>query len=206
MPGAALSEGDSLRQELTGGEEVLWEGRPVRLFFIFIGSPVGLFVAGFSLLWLLLGLLLFFSIWIVPPEDEAPHLAIQVLSLVFFLVACYFAFGRYLLAAQEWRHTSYMLTNRRVLLSTGAVGKGTTSVELASLRELHGIVLAPGLGDIYLGGNPPFKGLVGRVPGWLPGGLQSHITTIQSVRDVEAVYQAIRDAAQKARPAPVDKG
>lgn len=202
MPGAASSEGDSLRRELADGEKVLWEGKPVRWFFLLIGSPAGLFVAAFGMLWLVLGLLLFYTIWIAPPEDEAPQIAIQVLSLVFLLAACYFAFGRYLLAAQEWGHTSYMLTNRRVLLSTGAVGKETTSVELASLRELHGMVLAPGLGDIYLGGRPPFKGLVGRVPGWLPSGLQSHIPVIQSVRDVEAVYQAILDAARNARPAP----
>lgn len=202
MPGAASSEGNSLRRELADGEKVLWEGKPVRWFFLLIGSPAGLFVAAFGMLWLVLGLLLFYTIWIAPPEDEAPQIAIQVLSLVFLLAACYFAFGRYLLAAQEWGHTSYMLTNRRVLLTTGAVGKETTSVELASLRELHGMVLAPGLGDIYLGGRPPFKGLVGRVPGWLPSGLQSHIPVIQSVRNVEAVYQAILEAARNARPAP----
>ena len=202
MPGAASSEGNSLRRELADGEKVLWEGKPVRWFFLLIGSPAGLFVAAFGMLWLVLGLLLFYTIWIAPPEDEAPQIAIQVLSLLFLLAACYFAFGRYLLAAQEWGHTSYMLTNRRVLLTTGAVGKETTSVELASLRELHGMVLAPGLGDIYLGGRPPFKGLVGRVPGWLPSGLQSHIPVIQSVRNVEAVYQAILEAARNARPAP----
>lgn|GEM_PF-3718744 len=202
MPGAASSEGNSLRRELADGEKVLWEGKPVRWFFLLIGSPAGLFVAAFGMLWLVLGLLLFYTIWIAPPEDEAPQIAIQVLSLLFLLAACYFAFGRYLLAAQEWGHTSYMLTNRRVLLATGAVGKETTSVDLASLRELHGMVLAPGLGDIYLGGRPPFKGLVGRVPGWLPSGLQSHIPVIQSVRNVEAVYQAILEAARNARPAP----
>jgi len=200
--GAASSEGNNLRRELADGEKVLWEGKPVRWFFLLIGSPAGLFVAAFGMLWLVLGLLLFYTIWIAPPEDEAPQIAIQVLSLLFLLAACYFAFGRYLLAAQEWGHTSYMLTNRRVLLTTGAVGKETTSVELASLRELHGMVLAPGLGDIYLGGRPPFKGLVGRVPGWLPSGLQSHIPVIQSVRNVEAVYQAILEAARNARPAP----
>jgi len=202
VPGAASSEGNSLRRELADGEKVLWEGKPVRWFFLLIGSPAGLFVAAFGMLWLVLGLLLFYTIWIAPPEDEAPQIAIQVLSLLFLLAACYFAFGRYLLAAQEWGHTSYMLTNRRVLLATGAVGKETTSVDLASLRELHGMVLAPGLGDIYLGGRPPFKGLVGRVPGWLPSGLQSHIPVIQSVRNVEAVYQAILEAARNARPAP----
>ncbi len=202
MLGAASSEGNNLRRELADGEKVLWEGKPVRWFFLLIGSPAGLFVAAFGMLWLVLGLLLFYTIWIAPPEDEAPQIAIQVLSLLFLLAACYFAFGRYLLAAQEWGHTSYMLTNRRVLLTTGAVGKETTSVELASLRELHGMVLAPGLGDIYLGGRPPFKGLVGRVPGWLPSGLQSHIPVIQSVRNVEAVYQAILEAARNARPAP----
>ncbi|MDO8531322.1 MAG: PH domain-containing protein [Dehalococcoidia bacterium] len=205
MRGAPPPDGGSLRGELSGGEKVLWEGKPVRWFFQFVGSPAGLFVAAFSLLWFFLGLLLFYTIWIAPPEDEAPHFVIQLLALLFLLAACYFAFGRYLLAAGEWRNTSYLLTDRRVLLSAGAIGKGTTSVDLASLRQIHGMVLAPGLGDIYLGGAPPFKGLVGRVPGWLPSGLQSHIPTLQSVRDVEAVYQAILDAARMARP-PQDAG
>ncbi|MBI4308118.1 MAG: PH domain-containing protein [Chloroflexi bacterium] len=207
MAKASVPESSPLRQELKPGEDVLWEGRPVQWFFVLLGSPAGLFVASFSLLWFALGLLLFYSIWFAPLEGEAPDLLVRGLALAFLLAGCYFAFGRYVIAALEWRNTAYVLTNRRVMIQSGARGKTTHIVELAALRQVHGMLLAPGIGDIYLGEAPPFRGLVGRVPGWLPGGFHGHIPTIQSVQNAEAVYRAVLEAARKAAPpdAPQDR-
>ena len=141
----------SLTQNLVSGEKVLWQGAPGlgirfrRMDALLI--PFGLFFFGFALFWETIALT------ITHAENKAGVLAyiFPVFGVPFIVIGFYLMIGRFFWDAYARKHSAYLLTNRRALIETSALGKKLTSVTLADLDAVGLLERNDGSGTVILG-------------------------------------------------------
>ena len=106
---------NDLRKELTGGEKLLWTGRPKAGFVLRSADvfliPFSLFWCGFALFWefgvIATGAPFFFKIWGIP----------------FVLVGLYMTIGRFFVDSIRRKNTRYGITDNRVIIKSGIISK-----------------------------------------------------------------------------------
>ena len=174
---------DGLRRYVLPGERVLWEGKPAVGPYSMRGAwyliPFSIMWGGFAIFWEASAILghapLFFALWGVP----------------FLLIGLYMIFGRIYVARREARNTTYALTDRRVLIRSGAFRRSLVELDLlnlpgAELNEGRG-----GTGSITFGNTGGFM----RVPpGWPTMGMYRSPASFQAIENVHEVFDALQRA------------
>lgn len=115
-----------LNRLLEAGEKVLWSGKPVKVPFMFPGLriiPFGLFFMGFSIIWM----------WVA---SQAPGF-FWLFGLIFFFIGFAVSFGAPIRQLMAYKNTEYMITNRRIITQTGAIGLETRFLDLDKIQEVY---------------------------------------------------------------------
>src|SRR6185436_3407043 len=125
---------------LEAGERVLWVGQPARGIRF---RPGDIFMIPFSLMW---G---GFFIFIEFEAFRSQHsVFLQLFLSPFVVVGVYIIAGRF--ASDAWRraHTSYAVTDRRVLIVTGPRSRSVSSLVLRTLPVITLAERRDGSGDV----------------------------------------------------------
>lgn len=179
-----------LRRLLSPGERVLWEGQPDVWAYSMRGAwyliPFSLLWGGFAIFWEITaissGAPFFFLLWGIP----------------FVAVGQYLIFGRLIVARREAARTFYAITDRRLLIESGAFRTTFTEVDL---RDLPPSTLEEGsneLGTITLG---PASWFMRMPPGWPFPGMYGQPLALVSIPAARAVYETLQRAKAEARDA-----
>ena len=182
-----LTSESEVGAELAGGERLLWSGQP-RQGVVFRGSdvfmiPFSLMWGGFAIFWeagvIMSGAPLFFTVWGVP----------------FVLVGLYMIFGRFFVDARRRGRTFYGVTDKRVIIVSGALSRKVKSMNLRTLSDLLLSERGDGSGTITFGARHPMDW-------WLGGttwpGMPEMSPAFELIADARGVYEVIRDAQAKA--------
>jgi uncharacterized membrane protein YdbT with pleckstrin-like domain len=120
-----LSKFDKL---LNANEKIIWSGKPVRKAFILSGVvsiPFGLIFMAFAIFWM----------W-TAASGGAPYF-FSLFGLVFVLIGFGIVFGPSLLQLLRYRNTEYVITDKRVITQTGAIGLDTRFVDFEKIQEVY---------------------------------------------------------------------
>ena len=113
---------------LNPGEEIVWSGKPIRKAFILPGLasiPFGLIFLGFSL----------FLMWGAFTAEAPDFVALFVLPFVLAGVAL--MFGPTILQLMRYNNTQYVITDKRLITQTGAIGLDTRFVDFDKIQEVY---------------------------------------------------------------------
>jgi hypothetical protein len=119
--------------DLLPGERVLWEGRPVRFKLL---RPPDATLIPFSLVWAGIAVSVGISsvvATLTADSGEDTPIFFLLFGMVFTCLGLYLVFGRFVARALSFRHTRYVLTDRRIVVIGGISGNKTTSAYLSAL-------------------------------------------------------------------------
>ena len=178
----------ALRSQLGPNEKLLWSGQPrggIRLRpSDALLIPFSLMWGGFAIFWeysvLTTGAPGFFGLWGIP----------------FVLVGLYLIAGRFFYDAWARDHTSYGITDQRVLIVSGGFHRSIKSLSLRTLSEVASNERSDGSGTITFG---PSLGLYGWLAGsdWPMWGRNTQ-PAFEMIENVRAVEGTLRDAQSRA--------
>jgi len=117
-----------LEKLLNADEKVLWSGKPVRKAFILpvlVSIPFGFIFLGFAIFWM--G---------AAASSGAPN-EFSLFGLLFVLIGIGIAFGPFLFQLLRYRNTEYMITDKRIVTQTGAIGLDTRFVDFEKVQEVY---------------------------------------------------------------------
>jgi hypothetical protein len=190
-----IAGSSTLHAQLRPGERVLWEGRPDVRAYSLRGAwyliPFSLLWGGFAIFWEATALTsragLFFTLWGIP----------------FVLFGLYLIFGRLLVARREAMRTVYAVTDRRILIESGAFRPRFAEIDLRDMPGSQLEVRSDGIGTITLG---PTLG-IRLPPGWPAGGIYARTPALESIPSASRVYEILQDARSELttprdRPSP----
>jgi membrane protein YdbS with pleckstrin-like domain len=182
---------------LDGNEKILWTNKPVKKAFIMpaLGSvPFGLFFLGFSI----------FFLFGVSSAGAPGFFALFV--LLFVLIAVGLTFGPSLWQLLRYRNTEYVITDRRIITQTGAVGLDTRFVDFQKIQEVYvkiGIFdRLFGTGSVYVmtAGAPNFSPAMGPY-GYGFGGAYGFRPSLAALKDPYDVQKLLQEAIERSRGA-----
>lgn len=167
---------------------MLWEGRPNVAAFSTRGAwylvPFSIMWGGFAIFWeysvISRGGPPFFALWGIP----------------FVVIGLYMIFGRILVARREAAHTWYAITDRRVLIQSGAFRRSLIQLDLRDLPMSQLDDQGNGLGTITFG---PSLGSMRLPPGWPSMGMYTRPAAFSAIRDSARVFEMLQDAKAEAR-------
>jgi hypothetical protein len=179
----------ALRPVLNSGERLLWAGQPAQGLRLQASDlfrlPFGLAVAAFVVVWEVLAF-----------RPKTPVL-FRFVGIPFLAVGFHLAIGRFFAEARRRSRTYYGVTDRRVLIRTGASAAALKAFSLADHLEISCRERPDGSGTIIFGPSPPFYGWIA-TSGWLTSG-RSHPPLFDSIPSVQRVYTVLRAAQAAAR-------
>ena len=123
-----MSAVSKLGRLLQRDEKVVWGGKPVRKAFILPGLaaiPFGLIFLAFSIFWM----------W-SSASIGAPGF-FTLFGLPFVLVGFALTFGPSMVLLVRYKNTEYMITNKRIITQTGAIGIDTRFVDFEKIQEVY---------------------------------------------------------------------
>jgi hypothetical protein len=116
-----------LNQELTGGERLLWTGKPRQGIYFQTSDAAQTLVAipflAFSIFWE----------WKV---TESGSLFMMLWGVPFVLIGLHMLVGRFFTSAWRRRQTYYGLTDKRAIIVTRGMGSSVNSISLSGVAEL----------------------------------------------------------------------
>jgi hypothetical protein len=176
----------AITKELNGSERLLWSGAP-RPGILVRGADA--FLIPFSLLWC--GFAVFWEYSVL--SSRAPFF-FKLWGIPFVLVGLYFVIGRFVIDAQQRAKTYYGLTNERVIIVSGLVGRRVKSLSLKTLNEVALTEKPDRSGTITFGESNPYRSMFGGMP-W-PGMGQYVPPSFELIPNAKVVHEMIR-AAQR---------
>jgi hypothetical protein len=134
---------DAISRELRKGEKLLWAGRPRQGVFLrgrdAFQIPFSIMWGGFALFWeysvINSGAPILFRLWGVP----------------FVVIGLYMMFGRFIGEAKQREHTSYAVTDERIIISSGVFSKTARSLNIKALLDVSLSENNSGSGTIHFG-------------------------------------------------------
>ena len=182
--------GSPIRQVLRPGETVLWAGAQNVAAYALRGAwfliPFSLLWGGFAIFWEISALL-------------TRPLPFALFGVPFVVIGLYLIFGRIYVALREAEHTSYAITDRRVLIVTGAFGQRLLELDLRDLPTAQLEDLGRGLGTVTLGASiSPFRA----PPGWPTFGTYTRPAAFEMISEARRVFEILQDAKAEARRVP----
>jgi hypothetical protein len=176
---------DSIRAELSPGEQVIWSGQP-RQGIVIRGSDA--FAIPFSLLWA--GFSVF---WLASAAQSNTPLPFVLFGIPFVLAGVHIVFGRFFVEAKQRKNTYYALTPQRVIIASGLFSRKVRSINLKTIAELSLSERSDGTGTIDFGAQHPMAAMFGGMSSW-PGAGQFQGPRFDLVPSARAVYESIRKA------------
>lgn len=193
-----MTEADGqFRKELNDDERVLWIGKP-GILPLFAWND--LFFIPFAIFFVTMGL--------GPITWELSHgfklepffWPTSVVFILFFFIGLYGLFGRFVLKVLTRRHTSYAVTNKRILVLRTFPRKGLVSGYLDKITAMSKDIYRNGRGTITFGNGSAWQGSMGDPDPFGFLGLSGPLVlAFLNVKDVEKVYTLI-DSAKRAAP------
>jgi membrane protein YdbS with pleckstrin-like domain len=184
-----------LAKHLRVEEKVLWSGKPVRAAFVL---PALGFIP-FALFFLFIFLVIFGISG--EPLIGFPSLFIGGLVMGLILVPVMWQLLR-------CRNTEYVITDQRIIIQSGAVGKDTRFVDLGKIQEAHvnvgfidrrfgaGSILILSAGQVAMGN------IGGDTVSWEFGPLPKITPGISVIRAPYEVHQLLQEAIKRAQTTP----
>ena len=182
----ASSETDprsAIRRHLRAGEGILWVGQPNVSAYALRGAwyllPFSLLWGGFAISWEVIaiarGAPILFAAWGIP----------------FVVIGLYMIFGRLYVARREAQRTVYGVTDRRILILSGAFRQTFTEIAVNGMPVMQLEEQGSGLGTIIFSAG---GGTYRAPPGWPTMGSYARTPMFESVPDANEVYRLIQDA------------
>src|SRR5262249_28947748 len=182
----------ALRQELAADEQLIWAGQPQRWVRLQFGD---LLVMAFALgtVWLGVGMMTMSS--------GPANLPIGVIGLLpgMFTVslALRLRLYRFGVDALRLRRTCYGVTDRRIIIRTGLLGRKVKSVRLQTMKQITMSDNGSGIGTIIFGPAPPWYAHWG-LRGWWRALDAAGVASFQLIDRVGEVYNIIFQAQRSA--------
>lgn len=184
----------NLETHLNPDEKVIWSGKPVKKAFILPGLasiPFGLIFVGFSIFWM----------W-GASLGGAPDF-FTLFGLPFILIGIAVTFGPTILQLMRYKNTEYMITNKRLITQTGAIGLDTRFVDFEKIQEVY---VQIGIIDRLLGTGtlvPMTAGFSGFFPSGRHGygSMQGWRPNFSALREPYKVQKLLQEAMEKAKQA-----
>jgi hypothetical protein len=181
-----------IQRELSPGERVLWQGRPLGgLRFVpqdLLQFLFGLFFFGFSLFWL------YAASGAMTKGNSAPATAFPLFGVPFVLMGFYFVCGRFVFEAFQRKYTEYAVTNQRVIIRSGILNKSTRSIDYRKISNIRLIEKPNNSGIIIFGDNDPYAvQMYGRFQRSAPDK-----QVLEFIPDARSVYDLIRKSSATA--------
>jgi len=173
---------ESVRTIVRPDERVLWSGSPELRAYVFRGSWVTI---PFSILWA--AFVVFWEVSVI--ANGAPPLFV-LWGVPFLLIGAYITVARFILARREAARTEYIVTDRRILIRTGAFSTRTIEMPLPNLPSTELDERRDGFGSISFGPTGPYRSFLG--PGW--PGARSLSPAFEAIPNVRRVFELINDA------------
>lgn len=118
-----------IKDLLDNGEDIIWEGKPDKVTYV-IGFPVFYI---FALLWLAFDL--FFIIGIAGSGAPAPITWFMIPFFTLHLMPVWIAFGGIIYRVINWKYINYVITEKRIYLETGIIGRDVKSIAFSDIHE-----------------------------------------------------------------------
>ncbi len=157
-----------------------------------LGSiPFGLIFLGFSIFWLL-----------AASSAGAPGFFV-LFGLPFVMIGIGITFGPSIWQLLRYRNTEYMITNRRIITQTGAIGLDTMFVDFDKIQEVYvkiGIVDKMfGTGNLYAAtaGLSSFGPAVNYGYGF--GGMRGFRPSFAALKEPYQVQKLLQEAVESSR-------
>jgi uncharacterized membrane protein YdbT with pleckstrin-like domain len=177
---------------LDANEAAVWSGKPVKKAFVLPGLlsiPIGLIFLGFAIFWM----------WGVS-STGAPFF-VSLFGLPFVLIAFGVTFGSSLWQLLRYRNTKYMITNKRIITQTGAIGLDTRFVDFEKVQEVYvqiGVMdRLFGTGSVYAM-TAGFSGFVPR-GGYGYGGFAGNRPNLAALKEPYEVQKLLQEAIEKSK-------
>ena len=175
-------------------EKVLWSGKPVWNAFILpglISIPVGIIFLGFAIFWM--G---------TAASAGAPD-EFSLFGSLFVLIGIGIAFGPFLFQLLRYRNTEYMITDKRIITQTGAIGLDTRFVDFEKVQEVYvqiGVIdKLFGTGSLYAM-TAGFSGFVPRGGyGYGYGGFAGNRPSLAALKEPYEVQKLLQEAIEKSK-------
>lgn len=177
-----------VRRHLEANEQVLWTSRPVRKAFVLStwGSiPSGLIFVGISFVWL-------WEAFLIRAGES-----FVLFGLLFVLIGLGTTFGPTAWQLLRYRNTEYMITDRRLVTQTGAIGLDTRFVALDRIQEVY---VRIGILDKAFGTGTLFAttaGYSGMTTADGTGGLRPSLRALREPYEVQKLLQEAMERARK---------
>jgi hypothetical protein len=191
LEGKGSGVAEETRRHLGAGERVLWSGQPRQGIFL-RGSdalmiPFSLLWGGFALFWEWTAVHsnapVFFKLWGVP----------------FVLIGVYLVAGRFFIESMQRAKTHYAVTDERILILSGLVGRVAKSLPLRTLSDVSLSERGSGEGTITFGAASAFASIFAPFGGW-PGMGSQMGPRFDSIPGAKGVYDVIRNAQRAPSP------
>jgi len=180
---------------LNTDEKILWSGRPVMKAFVLpalASIPFGLFFLAFAVF------------WIGSASSVGAPSSFLIFGGVFVLVAIAIVLGPSLWQLLRYRNTEYMITDKRILTQTGAIGLDTRFVDFDKIQEVYvkiGVFdRLFGTGSLYAmtAGSPTFG------PSMTPyqygfGGMYGLRPSLAALKEPYEVQKLLQEAVERSK-------
>ena len=147
----------TLSRLLHSDENIIWQGKPVFKAFVFAGHNIALFV--FGLIFMSFPLIFF----LITLQSGAPLFIFNLIPLLFIFVGFGIFFGTPISSAFAHRNTEYAITNKRLIIQTGAIGLKTRFIDFEKIQEVN---IKVGLMDKIFGTGGIYADTASSVRGW----------------------------------------
>jgi hypothetical protein len=197
-----LEEQRLLQGELSGGEAILWTGKPSpRVIF----DRSDLAVIPFSLLWA--GFAIFWEMGVSGhgfAPDKNPSIFMQLWGVPFVIIGQYFVWGRFFFTAWKKSSILYALTNQRLFVLVRPPNAKTISLYLRGVDRIQKEIRPDGIGTLKFGETPPIFGSRGQKTADMSGlYLNNEIPVFVDIDDAAAVADQVDKAMKLALPTSV---
>lgn len=181
-----------LEKLLNANENVLWIGKPVKKAFVLPGLvsiPIGLVFLAFAIFWM--G---------GATSAGAPSFLL-LFALPFVLIAFGIIFGPFIFQLLRYNNTEYMITDKRIITQTGAIGLDTRFVDLEKIQEVYVQVGAIdrlfGTGTLYAM-TAGFSGFIPR-GSYRYGSFQGNKPSFAALKEPYEVQKLLQEAIEKSK-------
>jgi hypothetical protein len=177
-----------IQSKLSGGEQLLWFGRPRQGFFF---RKSDAWIVPFSLLWFGFAIFWNYGVWTNTNADTF----FRLFGLPFLFVGFYYVFGRFIVDIFQRRKTFYGLTNERIIIVSGLFNQTTKYIDLKGLSEITFEEKSDGLGTITFGRDEVEDS------GWFNSNQNNivYAPNFEQIPNAKNVYEIIRNAQKLLR-------
>lgn len=180
---------------LNADEKILWSGKPQRKAFVLpalSSIPFGLLFLAFSIF------------WVFGAASAGAPVFFLLFGGIFTLVAIAIALGPCMWQLLRYRNTEYMITDKRILTQTGAIGLDTRFVDFDKIQEVYvkiGVFdRLFGTGSLYAmtAGSPVFGPSMGSYQSGF-GGMYGLRPSLAALKEPYEVQKLLQEAVERSK-------